>query len=573
MTTVLSHLARRWAIPLCLVLGIFTYELPAQAQSRGQTSGRETKSEKKETTKRSTSKRSEASEGNQRQSSSSRSNRSSRERSASPNSSRQSSNRRAGSSSQEKSSSSMGQSRSSSRTRAGSSTQQSRNSRSTENMQRNSSSVDRSSSNRSRSESRGSSSESSRTRNRSSNETSQRGRSSSRVDRSGSQGRDSRQSSRSRTDRNEQANRSRTSDRDRTRVDVERSRTTERSRTVEQSRTSNAPARRSTSRNRSEGEVRIHPAPNHRDGRNHNWNKKKHYGYNKPNYRVSPVYHHRPHIQINVNWPWQNRYRRKWKPHYRYRQVVYVNVGWGKRYRQAQIDVRTEYHQRVRYADHRKAVVDIYLDKIEVYEDGYFFGEVVRIPDHLSHIKATIYRNGDIVYDRDVFLVGDPRSGFEMISTQHYDGYVLDHYQRSHGYKVGRLDFRRRRVESRRYSRLFDPYDFHGHAPISLLPEDRYLADYGYESVSYNYYTEDCDPYYGGNYDDDYYDYYEDGGYSRHSPQYNRPNSAAPTHDRQTVQASIAASGPIKLSDNKTIQTRGGVSVSFQREGQLERIR
>ncbi|MBX2820027.1 MAG: hypothetical protein KTR29_10115 [Rhodothermaceae bacterium] len=294
---------------------------------------------------------------------------------------------------------------------------------------------------------------------------------------------------------------------------------------------------------------------------------------------VSPVYNHRPHIQVNVTWPWQNRYHRKWEPHYRYKQVVYVNIGGRKNYRRSRIDVRTDYHQEVRYADHGKAVVDIYLDRIEVYKDGYFYGEVYRIPDHLSHIEATIYRNGDIVYDKDVFLVGDPEVGFEMISTRNYDGYVLDYYQRSHGYKAGKLNFRSRRVESRRYSRLFDPYGYNNYAPISLLPEDRYLADYGYDSVSYNYYDDDYDPYYGGSYDDDYYDYYDDGSYYRYD-QYSAPRQGTygkapdyPNYNKQTVQARIAASGPIKLNNNKSVKTRAGVSINFEREAQLERIR
>ena len=258
-----------------------------------------------------------------------------------------------------------------------------------------------------------------------------------------------------------------------------------------------------------------------------------------------------------------------------------MNIGWGQRYRKAEIDVRTEYHQKVRYADNRKAVVDIYLDKIEIYENGYYYGSVQRIPDRLAHIEATIYRNGDVVYDRDVFIVGDPHVGFEMISTQHYDGYVLDHYRDAHGYEVGRLNLRKRRVELRRYSKLFDPYSFTGHAPISLLPERRYLADYGYESVSYNYYTEDCDPYYGGSYDDDYYDYYEDGGYDtyrtpRGNSSYPR-NSRAPDVDypiqnEQAIQASIAASGPLKLNNNSSFTTQAGVSLNFERQGQLERI-
>jgi hypothetical protein len=292
---------------------------------------------------------------------------------------------------------------------------------------------------------------------------------------------------------------------------------------------------------------------------------------------MPPVYHHRPHVQINVVWPWKNRYHRKWKPYYKYRQVVYVEVGWGGHRRQARVDVRTNYHQQVRYADERRAVVDIYLDEIEVYEDGYYVGRVRRIPDHLSHIEATVYRNGEVAFDRDVFLVGDSRSGFEMISTRPYDGYILDQYDRSHGLKAGQLNFRRSRVEPLRYSRLFDPYDFRGYAPISLLPEDRNLvADFGYESISYGYYDDQYDPYYGGRYDDDYYEYDDYGN----EYQYERPASdgyGAPYNDQTVNHFSVEAIAETRkpLTNHSTNQftTRQGIAIKFDRETELQRIR
>ena len=256
-----------------------------------------------------------------------------------------------------------------------------------------------------------------------------------------------------------------------------------------------------------------------------------------------------------------------------------MNVGWGHRHREARVDLRTDYHHQVRYADHRKAVVDIYIDRIEVYEDGYFVGEVDRIPTNLSRIEATIYRNGDIVYDRDVFLVGNTRAGFEMISTPHYDGYIMDHYDRGHRLKVGRLDFRRHRVRSQRYSRLFDPYDFNGLAPITLLPEDgQLLADYGYDSLSYGYYDGDSDPYYGGRYDDDYFDYDDRGGYSRYDrPNYGSYGGYAPYSNNNSQyfdQNAIAeANQPLSLKQEVDFQTKQGVAIRMEREAELQRLK
>ena len=603
----LSKASRRWLIPLLLIAGLLFITTPADAQSRGQTNGRTTKTEKKEAGKSATS----------------RSSRSSNNRSSSAgtaSSSRQRSSSGAGASSQSGSSQNRSTaSRSQQRSRS-SSTTANRNQTRTSNQStgRSSRSGSSTSANSSRNSSRGSSgrstpSASGSSNTRSGNASSGSRGSSSQATRSSGTSRttnrgSSTQSTRQSDNRSSGASTGRTSSTTRTRdrsVSSTRERSTTRTTTDNRDRQSANSGRTSSSsrgttarqnngrsrtvvtdRNRTvqtrrdNTTVQIQPSRRHH-GSSRQVYTRKNYKHRptlhvKKNVYVSPVYYHRPHIQVNVTWPWQNRYYRKWKPHYRYKQVVYVNVGHGRKYRTSRIDVRTDYHQEVRYADHRKAVVDIYLDRIEVYEDGYFYGEVYKIPSHLSHIEATIYRNGDIVYDKDVFVVGDPRAGFEMISTRNYDGHVLDYYDRSHGYKVGKLNFRSRRVESRRYSRLFDPYDYNSYAPISLLPEDQYLADYGYESVSYNYYDDDYDPYYGGSYDDDYYDYYDDGSYYQYeAPRGNTYGKSPdyPSYSKQSVNARIAAAGPIKMNKNSSYTTRAGLSVKFEREAQLERIR
>ena len=214
--------------------------------------------------------------------------------------------------------------------------------------------------------------------------------------------------------------------------------------------------------------------------------------YDRPSVRV------RPYIHIDIDWPWEHRRQRGWAPRYQYRQVVFFEAGWGRHHRDARIDVRTDYRHRVRSANRRRAVVDIYVDRIALYEDGYFLGAVDRIPERLGRIRAVIHRNGRVEFDRDVFLVGDPYAGFELIATRHYDRFLLDAYRRGHDLRVGVLDLRRGRVEPVRRSRLFDPYDFDGFVPISLLPEDDgWLCDYGYGSVTAHYYGDDAGSYYG----------------------------------------------------------------------------
>ena len=290
------------------------------------------------------------------------------------------------------------------------------------------------------------------------------------------------------------------------------------------------------------------------------------------NYYVQHNVRVRPRIHIEVDWPWKYRYRRHWKPHYQYRQVVNVYVGNARHWNNARVELRTRYHQELRYADDNKAEIDIYIDAIEIYDNGYFIGEVTRIPERLSRIGAVVYRDGEIRYDRDVFLVGDPGVGFEMISTRSYGNFVYSDYRRNDGFRVGRLDLRRGKVRTRRNSRLFDPYGYKGYAPISLLPENEHeLFDFGLDAISY-YYHDEYDPYYGGYYDDVYAD--DEYGYafdSRSNPDFLSYSSAAqvggnPFELREATE-------PVQVSYNNEYQLRNGQQIRYERQGELQRIK
>lgn len=195
------------------------------------------------------------------------------------------------------------------------------------------------------------------------------------------------------------------------------------------------------------------------------------------------------HVDIDIAWPWPRRHRRSWRPRYQYRQAITVRAGWGHhRHREARIDVRTRYRQRVRSASPHRAVVDIVIEAIELYADGQYLGRVDRIPRRLSHVRATIYRGGGVTYERDLFLVGAPEVGFELIATRHYDRYVLDAYRSGHDIEVGVLDLQYGEVVPVRRSRLFHPARFEGFVPISLLPEDpTWRYDYGHGAISARY--------------------------------------------------------------------------------------
>ena len=225
------------------------------------------------------------------------------------------------------------------------------------------------------------------------------------------------------------------------------------------------------------------------------------------------------HLYLGLTWPWVTRRHRHWSPRYRYRQVVYVNVGWGRKYnRRARVDVRTYYRHRVRHATDYYAEIDIEVDEIEIFRNGRFYGRVDRIPSKLRKIRATVYNDGRVEFDRDVFLLGDTESGFEMISTRYYDDYVLNSYRDSHGLRVGELDLYDERVRTRKRSRLFRYRDFNGFVPISLLPDDDRLFDYGFGSAYSDYYNDD-----------------EYGGYTRRDERsFSGPNGAEIRLERES---------------------------------------
>lgn len=253
-------------------------------------------------------------------------------------------------------------------------------------------------------------------------------------------------------------------------------------------------------------------------------------------------------VEIDVAWPWPHRHRRAWKPRYRYRQIVRVRVEWGHRRRSTRIDVRTRFHHRVRRANAHRAEVDVYLDAITLYAGGRYVGAVDRIPHHLSRVRATLYRDGRARFDRELFLVGTPRVGFELIATRPYDRYVLGAYHRGDWIEAGALDFYTGEVVPLRRSRLFRPHDFNGFVPLSLLPEDlAWRCDVGRGAIS-------ALPYrvpHASLRHDDYY-----GGASSADGDYGR------LHRRE----------PLRRTDDDRFYLEAGARIELSREAQLERI-
>ena len=308
-----------------------------------------------------------------------------------------------------------------------------------------------------------------------------------------------------------------------------------------------------------------------RDRRYHRRHYKRRY-HRKKRYRPFIL---RPFIHVDIRWPWVHRHHHGWRPKYIYKQVIYVDAGWGHSgHRQSQIDVRTHYYHELRSATDNKADIDIYIEKLELYENGRYIGEITHVPERIGRIRATVYRNGEVQFDRNVFVVGNTYTGFEMISTRYYDGYLLDSYRRGHGMRVAVLDLNRRRAVPASHSYLFDPHNFDGHVPVSLLPENTgWLLDYGNASFSANYY--DHDPYYyggykeyGNEYNDPYYgdDYYEEDYYQDDAgrPYYSVRSTVAEGNFDIAAQAKTY---------NQNYKTSFGAQVKVKRETEFVRVK
>jgi len=245
-----------------------------------------------------------------------------------------------------------------------------------------------------------------------------------------------------------------------------------------------------------------------------------------------------PRIYVHISWPWVIRVNRYWAPRYRYRQVVYVQSTLGRDARRTRVELETRYRHRVLAATDDRAELEITIEAIDIYYEGRLLGTVDYVPDELSRLHATVYSDGRIGFDREIFLLGDPYRGFELVSTLYYPGSVLNEYRAADGYIAGRVDLRTGSVYRIAGSRLFDPYAASGYIPVSLLPENEgWLWDYGADAISAA--TDDYDYYYG--------------------------SGSALGIDRYL-------SDPYSSSDEYSFRTPAGADVVLRRESEIQRV-
>ncbi len=128
-----------------------------------------------------------------------------------------------------------------------------------------------------------------------------------------------------------------------------------------------------------------------------------------------------PRIHVHISWPWVIRAKRYWAPRYRYRQVVYVQSRYDRQAHTTRVELETHYRHRLVSANDNSAQLEITIEAIDLYYEGRHLGSVDWVPEDLGRIYATVYNDGEIQFDREVFLMGDPYEGFELISTRYYD--------------------------------------------------------------------------------------------------------------------------------------------------------
>jgi len=172
-----------------------------------------------------------------------------------------------------------------------------------------------------------------------------------------------------------------------------------------------------------------------------------------------------------------------------YRQVVVGRRG-------GQVEIVSTLKRRVRNVQRDYVEVEFELDRIELLAGGQFRGEVDRFPGNMRKVRAKIYRDGYVEFDRMLYVVGNERTGYEMFSTRYCGGELAGASYECLDPRVGEVDFYDERVHSVGGSRLLDLVYRGQIVPVSLIPDEEYLGfQYAVGGSASN------DGYYSGTYD------------------------------------------------------------------------
>lgn len=307
-----------------------------------------------------------------------------------------------------------------------------------------------------------------------------------------------------------------------------------------------------------------------------NWRKHRyHYRYNWRKFRSNRYFRRhyyrrgRPAFGFFINLPsfhlYYDHYSYGYTPRFSYRQSVLVESGYGGQRFNNDLEVKTYIRKKVRDVRGDQVEIEFTIDELEIYDRGRFVGTVSNIPNPFRRIRATVFPDGYVEFDRMTYVVGDARSGFELLSTRYAGGDLNQAFGRD--VEVGVLDFYKRRVNRVRYSRLYDPSGFRGFVPVELIPDDDY---WGFQYISGGY-TRNDDYYYGS------YDYYsddfasDDGYFYRREfdeydgarPSFNTARSTSTSRPNPTGR-SFANTGNVEY------RTEAGADIALQRRVEIE---
>jgi len=156
------------------------------------------------------------------------------------------------------------------------------------------------------------------------------------------------------------------------------------------------------------------------------------------------------------------------------------------------LEVRSTFRRKIRSVHRDYVEVEFELDRIGVTAAGRFLGQVDRFPGNLRRVRAKIYSDGFVEFDRMLYVAGNQFTGFELLSTRHCGGDLIGATYGCLDPRSGEIDFYRERVNPTRYSRLLDPAHPGDVVPVALVPDEEYLGfQYvvGYRGGSDGYYS------------------------------------------------------------------------------------
>jgi len=185
--------------------------------------------------------------------------------------------------------------------------------------------------------------------------------------------------------------------------------------------------------------------------------------------------------------------------------TVRWHVGHSRRYAYRQIvsghpagdvEVVSTVRRKIRNVHREYVDVEFELVRLDLSSAGRFLGTVDRFPGDLRRMRAKIYRDGFVQFDRMLYVVGNDYDGFELLSTRYCGGDLGRASYDCLDPKAGEIDFYDERVHSTRYSRLLPLVQTGRSVPVALVPDEEYL---GFQYMVG--YGGSSDGYYSGSYD------------------------------------------------------------------------